>query len=390
MQTDVAFVMMGGGARAAYQVGVLRHIASRYPDLGPAILAGASAGAINAAHIASTRGTFSDAVDRSIGIWRQLRIEDVFCVDLAKLVSRSVRWGLGRVAGGALRASPRAASVLDTAPLHHLLTGTLDAAADGTLAGIDRQLEAGSIRAVALTAASYATGRSVTWVQERGGCHLMTRERPRRTTATAPLTVNHVMASAALPVVFPPVNVDGGWYGDGSVRLTAPLSPAIHLGAGHLIAISTCHDRYAGDRAPIADGAPSADVTGMLLEAIFPDVLDADARNLRRINALVDRLPAYARGSLRHIDLLVLRPSRDLGSLAGAFERALPRTLRVLLRAIGGRDGNLGDSLSLLMFQPEYVAQLIELGEADARAHAGDIEAFLRPVPLLRLVARAV
>jgi NTE family protein len=391
MQRDLAFVMMGGGARAAYQVGVLRYIASRYPDLGPAILAGASAGAINAAQIASTPGTFADAVTRSIEIWRRLQIEDVFRIDPASVVSRSFRWGIGRLAGGALADSPRAASILDTTPLHNLLFATLNAARGGALPGINRQIEAGALHAVALTASRYATGRSVTWVQEAEGCRVMTRERPRGTTASGPLTVDHVMASAALPVVFPPVNVDGAWYGDGTVRLTAPLSPAIHLGARRIIAISTCFDRYGDDRRAVAADADSpADVAGLLLEAIFLDVLDADARNLRRVNALVDALPAYARGGLRHVDLLVLRPSQDLGALASGFERTLPRGVRLLLRAIGGRDANLSDSLSLLMFQPEYVARLIELGEADAQAQAGEIDAVLRPAPALRLIARAV
>jgi len=392
MRPDLAFVMTGGGARAAYQVGVLRYIASTHPDLGPAVLAGASAGAINAAEIASTPGTFADGVARSIEIWRRLRVEDVFRVDAVSLVSQPLRWGLGRAVGAPLGLAPRAGraeSILDTTPLRNLLFATLNASPDGTLRHITDQIEAGAIHAVALTASRYATGRSVTWVQDADGCRMMTRERPRGTTATGPLTVNHIMASAALPVVFPPVNVAGAWYGDGTIRLTAPLSPAIHLGARRVIAISTCYDRYGDDRRALATNVDSPpDVAGMLLEAIFLDVLDADARNLRRVNALVDTLPAYARGGLRHVDLLVLRPSQDLGDLARPFEPSLPRALRVLLRTIGGRGGNFADSLSLLMFQPEYVARLIELGEADARARAGEIEAFVRTAPALRPIAR--
>ena len=389
MEPGLAFVMTGGGARAAYQVGVLRYIASTHPDLGPVMLVGASAGAINAAEIASTPGTFADAVARSIEIWRRLRIEDVFRVDAVSLVSKPLGWTLGRALRAPLGRAPRAGraeSILDTTPLRNLLFGTLNASPDGTLRAIDRQIEVGTIHAVALTASRYETGRSVTWVQDADGCRVMTRERPRGTTATGPLTVDHVMASAALPVVFPPVSIGGAWYGDGTVRLTAPLSPAIHVGARRIIAISTDYDRYGDDRRVVAaDPDAPPDVAGMLLEAIFLDTLDADARNLRRINALVHALPAYARGGLRHIDLLVLRPSRDLGDLARGFEPALPRTLRVLLRTIGGRGANLSDSLSLLMFQPEYVARLIELGEADARAHAREIETVVRPA--LHLIA---
>jgi NTE family protein len=187
------------------------------------------------------------------------------------------------------------------------------------------------------------------------------------------------MASAALPFFFPAVEVDGAWYGDGGIRLTAPLSPAVHLGARKIIAVST---RYARSRAeaerPVVNGyPPPAQVAGVLLNAIFLDLLDADALRLQQINSLIDRLPPDSRNGMRHIDLLVLRPSQDIGRLANDHEFDLPRGFRFLARGLGSRETRSNDMLSLLMFQKDYIARLIELGEADARARAGEIDAFV-------------
>jgi NTE family protein len=183
-----------------------------------------------------------------------------------------------------------------------------------------------------------------------------------------------------LPFFFPAIEIDGAWYGDGGIRLTAPLSPAIDLGAQKIIAISTRYPRTReeGDRPSVSGYPPPAQVAGVLLNAIFLDLLDTDALRLQQLNTLIQRLPPNARDGLRPIDLLILRPSQDLGRLANEFEADLPRTFRFLVRGLGSRETRSNDMLSLLMFQPDYIAKVMELGEADARARSGEIEAFLR------------
>ena len=186
------------------------------------------------------------------------------------------------------------------------------------------------------------------------------------------------MASSALPFFFPAVEVDGAWYGDGGIRLTSPLSPAVHLGARHIIAVSTRYARTSeeADRPAVVGYPPPAQVAGVLYNAIFLDQLDSDALRMQQVNEFVSWLPQRADG-LRRIELLVLRPSQDLGRLANAYEAQLPRAFRFLTRGLGTRETRSNDMLSLVMFQSDYVRHLIELGEADAKARLPQIRRFL-------------
>jgi NTE family protein len=373
----LALVLTGGGARAAYQVGVLRHLARVFPDLVPDVLTGVSAGGINAAFLAAHQQSFARKVESLVDIWTSLRIEDVFRVDLRDLASRTVGWG-GRLLSGGRSSLPRARSLVDTTPLRALLDRMLDANA-GSIDGITRNLEDGWLRAIALTASSYTTGQSITWVQSRGDSGIETWERPQRKSASCALRVDHVMASSALPFFFPAVEVDGAWYGDGGIRLIAPLSPAVHLGARHIIAVSTryARTREEADRPAVVGYPPPAQVAGVLYNAIFLDQLDSDALHMQQINDFVARLPEGQRNGLRRIELLVLRPSQDLGRLANAYEPELPRAFRFLTRGLGTRETRSNDMLSLVMFQTDYVKRLIELGEADAQAWLPEIRRFL-------------
>ena len=376
--SHLALVLSGGGARGAYQVGFLRHLVREFPEIAPGILTGVSAGGIIAAHISARTGTLPDSVRDLSALWQALQIEDVFQVDPRELASRVTRWGFRLVSGGA--GSQRMRSLVDTEPLRALLIRTLRPDADGMLRDISRNLEAGNLDALALTASSYTTGQSVTWVQDRSGCSRLHAGTSARALTHSTLRVDHVMASSALPLFFPAVEVDGSWYGDGGIRLTAPLSPAIRLGARRIVAVTT---RYAQSPAEAAEPEvtgypPPAQVAGVLLNAIFLDSLDGDAARLNLVNGLIDRLAEDRRDGLRKIDLLVLRPSRDLGRLANDFEAALPRGFRFLVRGLGSRETRANDMLSLLMFQPDYIGRLIELGEADARARSGEIAAFLK------------
>jgi NTE family protein len=370
-------MLSGGGARAAYQVGFLRVLAREFPGVVPDILTGVSAGGINAAFLAARQEPFAAKVDELADLWCGLSIDKVFRVDLRDLASRTLRWGGRLLAGGKYPLTP-ARSMVDTAPLRELIARMLDADRSA-IPGIGRSLEAGWLRAVALTASSYTTGQSVTWIQAGPDRGIRTWERPYRKSLSCTLSVDHVMASASLPFFFPAVEVEGAWYGDGGIRLTAPLSPAVHLGARRIIAVSTryARTREEADRPSITGYPPPAQVAGVLYNAVFLDQLDNDALELRRINELIARLPDQERDGFRHIDLLMLRPSIDLGRLANQYEPELPRPFRFLTRGLGTRETRSNDMLSLVMFQSDYVRRLIDLGEGDAAAKIDLIRRFL-------------
>ncbi len=370
----MAIVLTGGGARAAYQVGVLSGLARRFPDLRVPILTGVSAGAVNTAHLASSSGTFGEAVESLVGLWKRLEPGSVYRVDAPSLARLMFRWGR-RLASGGFKWGEQPKSLLDTRPLRGLLNQTL-ASNDGVLRGVERNVEKGVLKAVAIGATSYTTGQTIVWVQ--GSREIRPWDRPKRRGVAAALRVSHVMASASLPLFFPAEEVDGAWYGDGGMRLATPLSPAIHLGASRILAIGTRYERAAGeDEAVIGGYPPPAQVIGIALNAIFLDALDEDALRLNELNRMIDRIPAERRDQLRPIKLLIIRPSRDLGRLSREFEPRLPKTFRFLERGLGTRDTRSPDILSLLMFQSDYLRRLIEIGEADADAKADEFAALL-------------
>jgi NTE family protein len=371
--------MGGGGARAAYQVGSLRYLARRFPDLEVPIVTGVSAGGINAAHFASHHGSFAQAIQELSGLWERLTVEDVFRVDTPSLGWIGLRWIFQLMSGG-MGGAVSVRGLVDTTPLHSFLSEVLHAV-DGELTGIQRNLAVGRLKAVALSTSSYTTGQSLTWIQGRD---LNDWTRPQRRSEQTVLKVDHVMASSALPLFFPAIKVGDEFYGDGGIRLTAPLSPALHLGAGKILAISTRYNRTAAEAGvPEVSGyPPPAQVLGVLLNSVFLDLLDQDALRLQRLNSLLRRLPKEQRNGLREVDLLVLRPSVDLGRLANEFEPQLPKTFRFLTRGLGTRQTSSPDLLSMVLFQQDYLCRLIELGEADAEARAEEIDAFvLRGAP---------
>jgi len=315
---ELGVVMSGGGARAAYQVGLLQALAERRPELRIDILTGVSAGAINAAHLANHPGRFADAVGDLRSLWLELRTEDVFRTDWWSLFSHVLRSGIQLVSGGhrVPGRGRRSRGMVDTQPLRALLYRALGAHTDrGELCGIRGNLDAGKLRAVAITTSSYSSGTSVTWVEGR---EIEPWRRAHRVGRACRLSVEHVMASASLPLFFPAVALGGEWHGDGGIRLSAPLSPAVHLGARRILAVSTRHEAPAGQQpAPMIDGyPPPAQIAGSLLNALFLDLFDGDALRLQRINELLG--PDSQRLGTRRVDLLLLRPSRDLAMLADA------------------------------------------------------------------------
>lgn len=371
---DLGIVMGGGGARAAYQVGFLRCLARRFPELRIPYVTGVSAGAINAALLASHHGTFLQAVGELSQLWGNLTVEDVFRVDLRSLARNGAGW-LRQLVSGGMGGPPRVRGLVDTHPLRQYLTEVLHAV-DGELTGVQYNLDHGRLKALAISTSSYSTGQSITWVQ---GSEIREWERPQRRARRTTMTVEHVMASASLPLFFPAVQIDNAWYGDGGIRLTAPLSPALHLGARRILAISTRYDRnrVEADEPTIHGYPPPAQVMGVLMNSIFLDLLDHDAMRLERLNLLLHSLPAEKREGFTPVRLLTLRPSQDLGKLANQYEPQLPRSFRFLTRGLGTKQTRSPDFLSLVLFQPDYLRKLIEVGEADADARADEIVAFL-------------
>jgi NTE family protein len=367
---ELGLVMTGGGARGAYQVGTLRALARHVPDLHIPIITGVSAGAVNAVHLASHHGSFTQAVDELTELWGELTTDRVFRSDSGHLVWGVARWGARLLSGGFFPA-PEVRGLLDTGPLHDYLHECM-AAIEGEITGIDFNLHRGTLKAVAVSTTSYTTGQNVIFVQGRD---IALWERPNRKAVQTRLRVDHVMASSALPGFFPAVRIGDQWYGDGGIRLIAPLSPALHLGARRILAVSTRFDRSQADadRPEVSGYPPPAQILGVLSKSVFLDLIDQDAMRLERINQLLERLPPEQREGMQPIQLVIMRPSQDLAALAGEYEPRLPRGFRHMIRGLGTRRTGSPDVLAMMMFQPDYIRRLIELGEADAEARMGEI-----------------
>jgi len=370
--SHAALVLSGGGARGAYQVGVLRYIAARRPFARFPIVTGVSAGAINASFLAGSPDAFGGAVDALAEHWLSLSTDQVFRTDMPSLARNVLKVLLNLGSGGSTLA-PGVRGLVETAPLREFLDGLIQPDA------VAANIEAGRLRALAISATAYDTGRTVTYIQ--GESWLETWERFQRRAVHDRITLDHVMASAAIPLFFPAVRVNGRFFGDGSLRQSHPLSPAIHLGADRILAISS---RW---QAPVEEPVeehettypPAAQVLGLLFNSIFLDNLDMDAERLRRVNDLLRRVPDSRRWlvSERPVRLLVLRPSSDIGRVARQYESSIPRSLRYLLRGLGTRKVSTSDLVSYLMFEAEYLEHLIRLGERDAERGWFKIRRFL-------------
>lgn len=355
-------MLTGGGARAAYQVGLLKGIARHFPDLRFQIITGVSAGAINASFLAAHSGTLSEQAEALAEMWGQLEGDHIYQFDWRSMIP--------------FRKRKKQHGFVDTAPLRELLSRILDTRSGQPIRAIADNIRSGRLNAVALITLDYSTGQSVRWVQGR---RIEVYEGPNRRSTPAELTIEHVMASSALPFVFPAVRIGHEWHGDGGIRLAAPLSPSVHLGATRIIAMSTGYQRTPDEALqPVVSGyPPAAQVIGQLVNAIFLDVIDEDVARMQRMNEMLHKVDPRDRNGFKPIDLLVLRPSCDLGKLAGAYAKDLPRNLRFLVRALGARETESPDFVSLLLFEPNYTKRLMELGEADVETRVDEIAAFL-------------
>ena len=375
---DIALVLSGGGARGAYQAGVLRGLARRLPDLRFSIITGVSAGAINATFIAAHPGSLVEAASDLCDLWMGLQVENIFRVDASSLAREFTQWA-ARLASGSVADIADVAGLVDTRPLYETIRHA-STTVDGEYIGIERNLERGGLKACALTALNYTTGQTVTWIQ---GHHAPSWHQPRHRSVHARICVDHVMASSSLPLFFPAVRLGDTWYGDGGIRLSTPLVPALRLGADRILAISPHYEPTPAEaERPKSRGyPPPAQILGHLVDAVFLDVLDEDVRRLQSLNSLLAKLPPEERGGLRHVGTRIIRPSQSLGELAAKYEPRLPGGFRHLVRSLGTRETNTSAFLSMVMFQPDYLERLIEIGEADGEARVEEVRTLLDPHP---------
>jgi NTE family protein len=258
-----------------------------------------------------------------------------------------------------------------------LLRRIFDTSIEGTaIPGIRERFAEGVLKAVALIGLDYSTGQSVRWVQGR---NLEIFEGTNRRNVPCELTIDHILASAAIPFAFPAVRIGDRWYGDGGIRLSAPLSPAVHLGAKRVLAMSTGYERTQAEAStPTVRGyPPAAQVISQLVNAVFLDAIEEDVARMRKMNEIIDHLPVSERNGYRRIELFVLRPSQDLGILAGEYQKYLPRSVRLFTRALGADETASPDFVSMLMFEPRYTRVLIETGERDVESHIDALRRFL-------------
>ncbi len=358
-------LLSGGGARASYQAGVLRYIAETFPSADFENMMGVSAGAINTAFLCNRAGILAEGVRDLVQNWLDIREDRVFDSESSFSFVRGLVFGSGENGRQA---------ILSTAPLRQFLLDGLNHE-DGVITGITDKLREGRLKAVAVVTTNYATGQTVTWVQGRT---IRRWERPSRIGINTTLTVEHIMASTSIPLLFPAIRIGDAYYGDGGIRLSAPLAPLVHLRSSRILAIST---RYQRSRAEADDPAfvgypPVSQIFGVLMNAIFLDALDQDALTMDRINALLDQLPARKRMGLRPVSLLVMRPSVDLGKLAATYSSEASGVLRLLARSMGAGQSKSPDWLSMLMFEPEYILRLIEIGYDDAKMQHEKLQKF--------------
>jgi NTE family protein len=374
-------ILSGGGARAAYQVGVLAAIAELLPP-GAAnpfpVIVGTSAGAINAVSLASGAMDFTAAIERLTAFWQGFRSHLVLRSDWPGVIHQAGRFCFHSLLGLGAQVP---VALLNSSPLRDLLHDKLD------LDGIDEAIRDKHLKAVAVTAFGYESGQAVTFYQ--GGGTIDAWLRHRRIGVPTQLTVEHLLASSAIPLLFAPVKLDHEYFGDGAVRQSAPISPALHLGANRVLVVGVSGNprgvehEHPLQRAYTGQQPTLAQIGGHMLNSTFIDSLESDIELLERLNQFSHFQPVdSAAQGLAPVDVLVIAPSQPIDEIAARHRQELPAALRLFLRGPGATKTSGAGVLSYLLFEAGYCSELIELGRSDALAKREEITRFLGLLPI--------
>ncbi len=376
---NLALVLTGGGARAAYQVGAVRALAEIWPEKASPFttITGISAGSVNACQLAHYADDFKTGATRLWDLWHGLTVDRVF---------ETSSWSLARIALMVMRdltlggffPAPVSSYLLDTHPLRKIITDNVD------FDRVHSHVRQGLLKGFAVTATNYHNGCAVTFFDTALG--VTEWARGNHLSRITPLNENHIMASSSIPVFFPPIQIDGRYYGDGSVRLLSPVSPAIHLKADRILAVGIRHPKTPDEYKKLEDRSKLdvsfADIAGVFLNAVFLDALESDLTRMHRINASLMHLGIKpdqdTPGLMRVIPIEAVRPSRDLGSVAAGNINRFPFLLKHLLRGLGARRKRGNDVLSYLAFDSSYTGKLMRLGYKDTWRRRDELLRFMR------------
>ena len=371
-EKKIGLVLPGGGARGAYQVGVLKAINEIKPDSNPfSIISGTSAGAINASLLASRSESFKEAVELLSGVWSNFRTNKVYRTDTATMLKSSFQWLLTISSGGILVKNPK--SLLDNSPLRHLLEEAIN------IQDIQNNIDKGNLAAFAITAAGYSSKKSVTFFQSEQDD--IDWERFLRVGVKTDIAIDHLMASIALPLIFPAVKLNNEYFGDGAMRQATPLSPAIRLGAEKLLIITTdlkSHKNHLTDNQIY----PSiGEVGGYMLDALFTGGLLSDLERLDRINQIIENSGnnsvQTSTKKMKHLEYCVISPSKDINKIAREHYNDVPYSIKLLMKGLGLKNKSESELLSFLLFESSFASSLIDLGFEDGMKKQSEIKAIL-------------
>lgn len=372
----LALVLTGGGARAAYQVGVLRAIAeiTGFEKNPFAIISGFSAGALNGVWLASQSEDFESVTQNMVETWSSLTADHIFKVGPISLSRIAYRWIFDRGAGGLKSGKNQITYLLDTSPLAELIKNKINFQA------LNENIQNDLFHAISVNATDYRSGQSVAFYN--GHTDIQDWSKLNRKSLRTVISAEHVLASSAIPIFFPPVSLGGSYFGDGVVRLNSPLSSAIHLGADKLLVIGNRRPSVIEQPPPrtTSDGITLGEIVGTILSGLFLDSLDGDLERIARINRGIAAMTAEARANqpdgLREVPILSLAPQNELARAPACELARMPTTFSYLLRGIGVSESKGSDLLSYLAFEPKYLSALIQIGHEDTMNRKDEILKF--------------
>ena len=371
-EKKIGLVLPGGGARAAYQVGVLKAISELIPDSNPfSIISGTSAGAINASLLASRSQSLKEAVEVLSGVWCNFKTNKVYRTETTVMLKSIFQWLLTVSSGAVLAKNPK--SLLDNSPLRQLLEDTIN------LEGIKNNIDKGNLDAFAITAASYSSKKSVTFFQSEEDD--IDWERFLRVGVKTDILIDHLMASIALPLIFPAVKINNEYFGDGAMRQATPLSPAIRLGAEKLLIINT-DSKSPNNQLTDNQIYPSiGEVGGYMLDALFTGGLLSDLERLDRINQIIENSGnnsvQTSNKKMKHLDYCVISPSKDIKKIAKEHYKDVPYSIKLLMKGLGLKNRDDSELLSFLLFESSFTSSLIQLGFEDGMTNQSEIKAIV-------------